>query len=229
MANPPPSTPLRGRLGALLHKPLVLGAELLLAVLVVLTLNNAVIYLFLLGWLSLWLRRSGWKPIGLTRPAHWGKTLLAGIGLSLVYQLFSIGLLVPLLHRLTHTTLDLSQFDAVRGSVGNLLVWLVIVWVLAAFGEEMVYRGYLLNRLADLWGQTQFGWGASVLISSLLFGSVHLYQGLAGVVETFVFGMVLAALYTLTKRNLWLPIIFHGMVDTIGFLLIFLGLIPSGQ
>jgi membrane protease YdiL (CAAX protease family) len=44
--------------------------------------------------------------------------------------------------------------------------------------------------------------------------------------ETAVSGLIFAILYMASGRNLWLPIITHGMVDTIGFLLIFAGLYP---
>ena len=53
-----------------------------------------------------------------------------------------------------------------------------------------------------------------------------MYQGVVGVTETFVFGTVAAYPYLVSKRTLWLPILFHGMNETIGILLIFLGLYP---
>jgi len=37
-------------------------------------------------------------------------------------------------------------------------------------------------------------------------------------------GLVLGLLYLLARRNLWLPILTHGIIDTIGVLLIFAGL-----
>lgn len=221
------STSLRDRFGLLLRdNRFVIALEVLLVTLLVLSVRNVLFYLFFLGWLSLWLRRRGWKNIGLNRPANWRRTITAGIGFSLIYQLFSIGILVPLLYRLTNTTLDLSQFDPLRGNFAVLALWLIVSWTIAAFVEEMTYRGYVLNRLADLFGNNKFGWGFGVIISSVFFGLGHMYQGLAGVLETFVFGTVMACLYLADKRNLWLPIIFHGMVDTIGIMLIFLGLYP---
>jgi uncharacterized protein len=221
------SISLRDRFGLLLRdNRFVIVLEVLLVTLLVLLVRNVLFYLFFLGWLSLWLRRSGWKNIGLNRPANWRRTIAAGIGFSVIYQLFSIGILVPVLYRLTDTTLDLSQFDPLRGNFAVLALWLIVSWTIAAFVEEMTYRGYVLNRLADLFGNNKFGWGLGVIISSVFFGLGHMYQGLAGVLETFVFGTVIACLYLGDKRNLWLPIIFHGMVDTIGIMLIFLGLYP---
>jgi membrane protease YdiL (CAAX protease family) len=36
--------------------------------------------------------------------------------------------------------------------------------------------------------------------------------------------VVLCLLYLLARRNLWLPILVHGIIDSLGFLLIYLGL-----
>jgi membrane protease YdiL (CAAX protease family) len=35
---------------------------------------------------------------------------------------------------------------------------------------------------------------------------------------------VIGMIYLRAKRNLWLPILIHGILDTTGFLLIFFGL-----
>jgi uncharacterized protein len=223
-----PSPSMRDRFGTVLRDNcfVVAGEVLFVILLAVLRVPSKTIFLFLLGWLSLWLRRNSWKKIGMHPPANWWRTILAGFGISAIYQLFSIGILVPVLHRLTNTNLDLSQFDSLRGNFATLAILLIVSWTIAAFGEEMAYRGYVLNRLADLFGNSQFSWGIGVMISSVLFGLGHIYQGVVGVIETFVFGTVAACLYLASKRNLWLPILFHGMNDTIGILLIFLGLYP---
>ncbi|MEW6086589.1 MAG: CPBP family intramembrane glutamic endopeptidase [Chloroflexota bacterium] len=225
METPTPS--LRDRLGALLrnHRAVIL-VEILLVLLAALRVRNAIFFLLPAGWLSLWLRRTGWRDIGLKRPADWRKTWLLGISLGVGYQAFSIGILVPVLYRITGEAPDLAQFASLRGNLSLLGVSLIVSWTLAAFGEEMVYRGYLLNRLADLFGRSAAGWGISLCLSALLFGLAHEYQGITGVLETTISACVMAGLYLAAKRNLWLPIIFHGVVDSIGFLLIYLGLYP---
>ena len=229
MDTPTAAVSWRDRLGTLLsHNRSLIALEVVfLILLMVLPVPGRTIWLLLAGWLSLWLRRRSWRNVGLSRPARWRHTLLAGIAIGAIYQLFSIGIVVPLLYRLTDTAPDLSQFASLRGNLANLLLWLTLSWSLAAFGEEMAYRGYVLNRLADLFGNSQLGWAVGLGASALFFGLGHIYQGIAGVLETFVFGAFLACLYLVTKRNLWLPIIVHGVNDTIGFGLIFFGLYPS--
>jgi len=227
MSDQPESDTLRGRFSALLwNNRWAIAIELLLVILLVARVRNVSILLLMIGWLSLLLRRNGWQDVGMSRPLNWRTIILIGIGIGILYQLFSINILVPVLHHLTNTSLDLSNFEALRGSVAQLALWLVISWTFAAFGEEMAYRGYLLNRFADLFGKTNFGWRSGVVASSALFGLAHSYQGVTGVLETFISGVVLSCLYIINKRNLWLPIIVHGMIDTVGFLLIFFNLYP---
>ena len=84
-----------------------------------------------------------------------------------------------------------------------------------------------MNRIADLVGSSPIGWAISVDFVSVLFGIVHLYQGASGMITITLTGLLLGGLYLATGRNLWLPIIVHGVNDTLGFVLIFLGKYPG--
>ena len=216
---------MRDRLGLRLreHRPTIL-VEVSLVILLKLFAALASVSFLLLGSLSLWLRRSGWRMIGMRKPGSWRRTVLAGAGAGAIYQLLSIGVLIPALERLTDTKLDLGKFDSVRGNAGMLALWLLISWTLAAFGEEMAYRGYALNRIADLLRNRPIGWALGAILSSVLFGFGHSYQGTAGAFEAFVTGAVCSCLYLASKRNLWLPIVFHGASNTFGLLLIYFDL-----
>ena len=102
---------------------------------------------------------------------------------------------------------------------------LVLVWVLAAFGEELAYRGYVLERGATLGHRTPAAWVLAMVVISVLFGVGHVYQGAAGVASSTFAGLYLGGLYLATRRNLWLPILTHGFSDTIAVAVIFLGLV----
>jgi membrane protease YdiL (CAAX protease family) len=67
----------------------------------------------------------------------------------------------------------------------------------------------------------------ALLISSMVFGLVHMYQDWSGVLVTGLFGFVFGAAYLWSGRNLWIPIIAHGMADTLGFILIYNGNYPG--
>ena len=209
-------------------------STLLLILEVLLLLAGIVIYafgifpfpilpLFLVAWASLRLRHLGWRDVGLRRPDKWsitiGLALLVGIG----YQALDMFIIAPFLQRLTGESIDLSQFSFLRGSLPALLFFIFISWTEAAFIEEMFFRGYFLNRLTDLAGQQRWGIAFALIGNALVFGAAHAYQGITGVVDTFLAGLLLGLLYLLARRNLWLPILVHGIIDTLGFLLIYSG------
>jgi hypothetical protein len=109
-----------------------------------------------------------------------------------------------------------------------LLFGLALAWTLAAFGEEMVYRGYLMNCVAELGKGTRRAWLVSLVLVNALFGSAHLYQGITGVIENSIDGLILGLLCLRCGRSLWVPIIAHGVTDTIDLVLIFWGKYPTG-
>ena len=218
----------RDRLAALLRgNRLVVVAELVIIVLIrfeiLVPFTPATIPLLLLGSLSLWLRQSGWREIGMGRPASWRRTILLGVGIAVVGSILDWTVIIPLLRRLPGEPLDLSEFASLPGNLSQLLLWVGLSWTLAAFGEEMVWRGYILNRLADLLGRSRAGWALSLFAMGLLFGVGHIYLGPAGLILNIVDGIVLGVLYLASGRNLWLPVIEHGVGNTLSFILLFLG------
>lgn len=176
---------------------------------------------------SLWWRGPGWRAVGLRR-AHAGRALALGVAVGLGYQFFSLYVLEPLIARVVTGELpDVSAFASLVGDTSQLLFWLAMSWTLAAFMEEMVFRGWLTTRIAELLRVSPRGWIAAVVVSSALFGVVHLYQGPAGVISTGLSGLVFGAVYLATGRNLWAPILAHGLADTAGFLMIYFGVYPG--
>ncbi len=182
--------------------------------------------ILLIGSLSLWLRRSGWRQIGMGQPKSWANTILLGIGIAFLDTIFGMMFTLPLLHKITGEVMDLRQFNAIRGNSRDLLFWLILSWPYAALAEEMVYRGYLLNRLADLFGRNKTGWVLSIFFASLMFGLVHGSMGITGVLNTSLTGVLYAGVYLAFGCNLWIPVITHGVGNTIGILMIFFGLYP---
>jgi CAAX protease family protein len=184
-------------------------------------------YLFLLGWISLRLRTLRWRDIGLSRPRGWCRALAAGILAGIAIELLELFVTQPLLVRLLGKMPDLEPFQALRGNAKLLLLGLLLTWTLAAFGEEMVYRGYLLNRVAGMGSKTRTAWIVSLLTVSTVFGLAHLDQGITGQIENAIDGLLLGLLYLACGRNLWVPIIAHGITDTVDITLMFLGKYPG--
>ena len=183
-----------------------------------------ILLLFLVAWVSLRLRHMRWRDVGLRRPDKWLPTIGLALVIGIGYQALDIFLIAPLLQRLTGESIDLSLFSILRGNLLVLLFFLLVSWTEAAFIEEMYFRGYFFNRLTDLFGRERLGILIALLGSALVFGAAHSYQGITGVMDTAIAGLVLGLLYLLGRGNLWLPILVHGIIDTLGFLIIYAGL-----
>jgi membrane protease YdiL (CAAX protease family) len=184
-------------------------------------------FYFALGWVSLRVRGVGWRGVGFTRPPAWPRALALGVAAGIVLEILSAFVVEPGLARLFGKTADLSDFRPLVGNARLLLLVLVANWILAALGEEMVYRGYLMNRVARLAGGTRAAWGASLLLVSALFGWGHVDQGLTGQVQASIDGLMLGLLYLATRRNLVVPIVSHGVSNSLAFVLIYLGRYPG--
>ena len=184
-------------------------------------------YLLLFGWISLWVRKLRWRDVGLSRFRNWKTTLGLGIAAGLLLEGFELFVSQPILVRLLGKQPDLEDFRPLIGNLKLTLIFLALTWTLAAFGEEMVYRGYLMNRVADLFNRTRRAWIISLIVIHVAFGLAHAYQGWTGAIDEGLSGLLLGVIYLRTGRNLAVPIIAHGIGDTIDFMLIFLGKYPG--
>jgi membrane protease YdiL (CAAX protease family) len=92
--------------------------------------------------------------------------------------------------------------------------WRIPVEVLVAAQngalEEILVAGYLLRRL------DQLGWRPhrAIVVSAVLRGSYHLYQGLGGFAGNLIMGLIFGKLYQRWGRALPL-IVAHTLIDTV--------------
>jgi len=181
-----------------------------------------------LGALSLWLRGEGARGVGLRRASPgWRRVVVLGLAAGIGYQLLSLYVVEPLTARFIGRLPDVSMFAALKGNVSLLVLYLATSCTLAGFGEEFVYRGYLLNRIAQVLGGGRRAWVAGLVVTTVLFGLGHGYQGASGVIDTGLFGLLFGVLYVYGGRNLWVPVIAHGVADTTAFALLFFGKYPG--
>jgi membrane protease YdiL (CAAX protease family) len=184
------------------------------------------LYLFVLGALSLLARGVSWGDIGFRFPRHWPMLVLIGVGAGALIEAQELYFTQPLLIQFTGRMPDLSDFHGVRGNWKYVWLGVPFIWVLAAFGEEWVYRGYLMNRLADLFGRRWTGWVVAVIAVNVVFGLAHFYQGPIGMIEAGEDGLLFAFVYFVTGRNLIAPMIAHGIQDSTDLFLAFTGHYP---
>lgn len=120
----------------------------------------------------------------------------------------------------------MDRFGAVAdGSLPHYLLWLAISILAAGLGEELFFRGYMINRLRDALGTGVVMTALTVLLPALYFGYGHFYyQGLRGLITTGLIGLVLGLLFLIYKRNLWPLVIAHAAVDCLVFTALYFNL-----
>ncbi len=185
-------------------------------------------FLLVLGWVSLRLRGLRFRNVGFARPASWPRALALGTVAGLVMEILALLVTEPLIARLVGRHPDLSDFRPLVGNLAMLGMLLLLNWTIAAIGEELAHRGYVMNRLADLGYGSRAAWIVSLLVSSALFGWAHNEgQGVAGLLQEGWNGLLLGLLYLGTRRNLVVPIVAHGVANTLAFVLIYFGRYPG--
>jgi membrane protease YdiL (CAAX protease family) len=80
----------------------------------------------------------------------------------------------------------------------------------AALFEEICFRGFIITRLKKIAGSYWIG----ALAGSLAFSLGHLYQGPAGVLLTFIYGMLFAGLF-IARKSVFPCIVAHFLQDII--------------
>ncbi|WIY82041.1 CPBP family intramembrane glutamic endopeptidase [Propionimicrobium sp. PCR01-08-3] len=165
----------------------------------------AAIYLL---W-RVWPPRGGsvWQAIGLDG-RHVGRDIGAGVGVAALILGPALGFYLLARQLGINTTI-------VMANLGENW-WTIPMYCLAAFQngflEEVVMIGYLTTR----WRQSGWHPAAAIVVSALIRGSYHLYQGFGGFVSNLVFGLLLGWLYHRTKR-LWPLVIAHTVIDITAF------------
>jgi uncharacterized protein len=203
---------------------LLLGAGLVIGHNVFRVLPNEVLILAALGLISARLRNGSWLAFGFKRPALWRTVILIALAAVALRIILGEYVIDPLTSRFWPEAVAPSGADEITGNLRVAALWLLLVWTFAAFGEEIAYRGYLLNRAADVAGGSTLAWWTGVIVIALLFGYGHFYKGPAGILDSGIAGLILGAAYVLSGRNLWTCVLAHGFIDTVGIIALYFGL-----
>lgn len=141
--------------------------------------------------------RRSFRTLGLSFDSGWGKELTIGCAVGVGLQVAVTATLV--------TTGAVVYRGPGPAQLAEVLLWGGILFIAAAF-EEILFRGYAFQRLAE-----SITPGGAVLVFSVLFGAGHLSNPNANplsTANTVIAGVLLAVAY-LKTRALWLPIGLH--------------------
>jgi membrane protease YdiL (CAAX protease family) len=166
------------------------------------------------------LSRTPWHEIGYVRPKSWIKGLVVGVAFGIAFKFLMKAIVMPLLG--AHPVNQAYHY-----LVGNLAALPVAVWtmiVVAGFGEETVFRGYMFERFGKLLGRSTTAQIVTVLVTAGLFGSMHYFeQGLAGAQQATITGLVFGTVFAVTGR-IWVLMCAHAAYDLTAVALIYLNL-----
>lgn len=173
--------------------------------------------LLVLAWT--WRSRTPWRDIGFSRPVSWIATIALGVGLGVALRAIMKFLAMPLLGAPPTN----SAFHHLEGNDAALPLAIFAMGLVAPFGEEVVMRGFLFERLTRLFGRGGAAITMIVLLTSIVFGVGHYaLQGTAGAQNAAIMGLVYGTLYVISGR-IWLPIFTHAAFNLSGLAIIYLG------
>jgi len=174
------------------------------------------VVMLVLVWVGLRLRGEGWSHLGLDKENLNLKAFLLSL---LVFVAAVAGFLIGSIVMMNIVgeprAADMSGYNYLQGNLPLLIIALLAVFIVSSFGEEVIYRGFLITRISEMGGNSRTWIRIAVLASAVVFGLIHFEWGLTGIVQTTFMGLVLAIAYLLLKRNLWVLVLAHAYMDAI--------------
>jgi membrane protease YdiL (CAAX protease family) len=152
--------------------------------------------LILVATVLLRLRGLRWRDVGLSKPKplRFFLAVVLGFGLAL---LFVAAAQLALKAGGLHAAPDYSMFTPLHGNLPLYLFFLIpVTWGTAAFGEEMLFRGFFLDAIRRLL-----------------------------VVTAGAIGLAFGVAWWIAGRNLWAAIMLHGAFDSMAMTAAYLGLL----
>ena len=186
------------------------------------------VLMILVVWMGLRIRGQTWEHFGLSFRFGGirvlGRTLLLSLVVLVVAGAgFVVGSIVAANLMPIPEGANMGGYDYMQGNLPMLLLALAGVYVVSSFGEEVIYRGFLINRIAEMGDGSKTALMIAVVISAIVFGLVHFGWGLFGIVQTTFMGLALAIAYLVVKRKLWVLILAHAYMDTVLLVQVYLG------
>src|SRR5438477_5700703 len=161
-----------------------------------------------------------WREIGYVRPRSWTKTIATAIVFGVAFKFTMKALVMPLFGAPPINW----AYHFVTGNAAVIPSMVYTMIVVAGFGEETFYRGWMFERVGKLFGQSVTAKIATVLITSVMFASMHYPdQKLPGVEQAFVTGLIFGSIFAITGQ-IFMLMIAHAAFDLTALWMIYYGL-----
>ena len=170
------------------------------------------LFLFFLVWLGLWIKKFKMRDlIG----GRWNspEDFLIDVGIAIGFWVVAAAVLVGLAYALGQA--NQAAMNDMKQHLGNLvprsgmeLSIFVSLSIVAGFVEEILFRGYLQRQIGAMAGNAWVG----VIVSALIFGAGHGYEGIKNMVRIAVFGAMFGIL-ALWRKSLRPGMMAHAFQD----------------
>ena len=163
------------------------------------------------------LSRTPWRDIGYIRPRSWIGSAIFGIAFGVVFKFVMKALVMPPLGAPPIN----PAYHYLAGNTAALPGMLFTLIVVAGWGEETLFRGYMFERLGKLFGKGAVAKIATVLFTSAVFALAHYsVQGLPGVEQAMITGLVFGMIFAITGR-IFVIMIAHAAYDVTALAMIY--------
>ena len=178
------------------------------------------IFMFLMIWVGVRLRGESWSNWGITFKALSMQSSIRGFGWSIIVFLgasaaFVLASIIMAYFFGIPESADFSKYDYLKDNLGMLILTLAGVYLVSSFGEEVIFRAFLINRISEIGQNTKLATNIAVALSAIIFAFAHFEWGPVGIAQTGAMGLVLSIAYVLLRKRFWILVLAHAYMDTI--------------
>jgi len=167
-----------------------------------------------------WLSRTPMRDLGLVRPRSWIADILFGVALGVVLKFAMKAVVLPLLGAPAVN----QAFHYLASDRRSAIIFAAYAIFGAGFGEEMIFRGFLFERSARLFGRGTLQNILTLVVVTALFALLHFKQGFGGIENAAVTGLVVGVVYLANGRRLFPIMVAHATFDLTALAMIMLNL-----
>jgi membrane protease YdiL (CAAX protease family) len=143
------------------------------------------------------------------------------VGVAVTFAILQFGFLIPATGGAERSDV-VANVAQLGGSLAGAIGFIALAWT-GGVAEEILFRGHLLSTLRNAFGPSRAALWFAALLTVVVFGGLHGYQGWAGVIDTGLYGgVVLTALFVFTAGRLTACAVAHATWNTLAVIGLYL-------
>ncbi|MEW5939048.1 MAG: type II CAAX endopeptidase family protein [Chloroflexota bacterium] len=155
------------------------------------------------------LRGATWADVGFQK----GRPNVLALGCGLVLLALGVNVVNNLIMFALGVEVQAQEFGNALDQLDYPALFLVVGILFAPLLEETIFRGFLFGGLRH-----RLGWAKAALVSSAIFGAMHL--SIAAFIPTFTLGFLFSYLYQ-RSNSLWPGVILHTLINSVSLCALF--------